>query len=135
LLTGLQFWISYVGYRKKGYAVREKDILFRHGILSTTTTIIPFNRIQHVAIHEGFFSRMYDLSELQIYTAGGSSSDLHIPGLPKYEAEQIKTFLLNQITSFTLKETKALIETESKIEEVEHIKAEDQTELLDKDDV
>ncbi len=103
LFIGLLFWMSFIGYRKKGYAVREKDILFRHGIISTTTTIIPFNRIQHVAIHEGFFSRMYDLSELQIYTAGGSSSDLHIPGLPKEEAEQIKTYLLNQISSQTFK--------------------------------
>jgi hypothetical protein len=41
---------------------------------------------------------MYQLSELQIYTAGGSSSDLHIPGLPKEQAEQMKTFLLQKIT-------------------------------------
>lgn len=103
VFIGLIFWMSHIGYRKKGYAVREKDILFRSGILSTTTTIIPFNRIQHVAIHEGIFSRMYELSELQIFTAGGSSSDLHIPGLPKEEAEQIKTYLLNQISSQTFK--------------------------------
>ncbi|WP_164975394.1 PH domain-containing protein [Flavobacterium piscinae] len=101
LLVGtiaLQFWLSTVSFRKKGYALREKDILFRKGILSTTTTVIPFNRIQHVALHEGVFSRMYQLTELQVYTAGGSSSDLHIPGLPKEEAERIKSFLLNKIT-------------------------------------
>ena len=93
----LLFWLSNIIFRKKGYALREKDILFRKGILSTTTTVIPFNRIQHVALHEGVFSRMYQLSELQIFTAGGSSSDLHIPGLPKEEAERIKSFLLNNI--------------------------------------
>ena len=112
LFIGLLFWMSHIGYRKKGYAVREKDIIFRSGILATTTTIIPFNRIQHVAIHEGFFSRMYELSELQIFTAGGSSSDLHIPGLPKEEAEQIKTYLLNQISSQSFKAPeKELVET------------------------
>lgn len=112
LFIGLLFWLSYIGYRKKGYAVRERDILFRSGVLSTTTTIIPFNRIQHVAIHEGLFSRMYELSELQIFTAGGSNSDLHIPGLPKEEAEQIKTYLLNQISSQTFKAPeKGLFET------------------------
>lgn len=98
LLIGLLFWLSNIGFRKKGYALREKDILFQKGILSTTTTVIPFSRIQHVALHEGFLSRMYHLSELQIYTAGGSSSDLHIPGLPKEQAEQMKTFLLQKIT-------------------------------------
>lgn len=134
LFTGLLFWMSFIGFQKKGYAVRKHDIVFRRGILATTTTIIPFNRIQHVAIHEGFFSRMYELSELQIYTAGGSSSDLHIPGLPKSEAEQIKTFLLNQISSFASKETTTINEIDNKIEEVEHIKEENQTELPDNDE-
>lgn len=99
LVIALLFWLSTIGFRKKGYALRDKDILFQKGILSTTTTVIPFNRIQHVALHEGFFSRMYHLSELQIYTAGGSSSDLHIPGLPKEQAEQMKTFLLQKINT------------------------------------
>ncbi|WP_396172531.1 PH domain-containing protein [Flavobacterium sp.] len=98
ILIALLFWLSTISFRKKGYALREKDILFQKGILSRTTTVIPFSRIQHVALHEGFFSRMYQLSELQIYTAGGSSSDLHIPGLPKEQAEQMKTFLLQKIT-------------------------------------
>jgi uncharacterized protein len=97
LFIGLLFWLGTLGFRKKGYALREKDILYKKGIIATTTTIIPFNRIQHVALHEGVLDRMYDLSELQIYTAGGSSSDLSIVGLPKELAERIKTFLLNKI--------------------------------------
>lgn len=96
---GLVFWVSTVGFKKKGFALREKDIIFRKGILATTTTIIPFNRIQHVALHEGILSRMYQLSELQIYTAGGSSSDMHISGLQKEEAERIKSFLLTKIVT------------------------------------
>lgn len=97
LFIGLLFWLGTLGFREKGYALREKDILYKKGIIATTTTIIPFNRIQHVALHEGVLDRMYDLSELQIYTAGGSSSDLSIVGLPKELAERIKTFLLNKI--------------------------------------
>ena len=96
---GLVFWLSTVGFKKKGFALREKDIIFRKGLLATTTTIIPFNRIQHVALHEGVLSRMYHLSELQIYTAGGSSSDMHISGLLKEEAERIKSFLLTKIVT------------------------------------
>ena len=93
----LLFGFAILSFRKKGYALREKDILFRKGVIATTTTIIPFNRIQHVALHEGALDRMYDLSELQVFTAGGSHSDLSIAGLPKEQAERIKTFLLNKI--------------------------------------
>ena len=128
LLIALLFWTSNISFRKKGYALREKDILFRKGILSTTTTVIPFNRIQHVALHEGVFSRMYQLSELQVYTAGGSSSDLHIPGLPREEAERIKTFLLNNISVLE----KESIEMNSKVEDTssEDIQFEHQSTIL-----
>lgn len=97
LFIGFLFWFAALSFRKKGYALREKDILYKNGVLATTTTIIPFNRIQHVALHEGVLDRMYELSELQIYTAGGSNSDLSIVGLPKEQAERMKTFLLNKI--------------------------------------
>lgn len=132
LLIALLFWTSSISFRKKGYALREKDILFRKGILSTTTTVIPFNRIQHVALHEGVFSRMYQLSELQVYTAGGSSSDLHIPGLPREEAERIKTFLLNNINVLE----KESIEMNSKVEETssEDIQFEHQSTILPESD-
>lgn len=132
LLIALLFWTSNISFRKKGYALREKDILFRKGILSTTTTVIPFNRIQHVALHEGVFSRMYQLSELQVYTAGGSSSDLHIPGLPREEAERIKTFLLNNISVLE----KESIEMNSKVEETssEDIQFEHQSTTLPESD-
>jgi membrane protein YdbS with pleckstrin-like domain len=116
ILIALLFWLSTISFRKKGYALREKDILFQKGILSRTTTVIPFSRIQHVALHEGFFSRMYQLSELQIYTAGGSSSDLHIPGLPKEQAEQMKTFLLQKITPIVETSTPDSLLTEETLE-------------------
>lgn len=95
----LIFMLSNIAFRKKGYALREKDIIFKRGILATNITVVPLNRIQHVALHEGIFSRMYDLSEVQIYTAGGSGSDLGLPGLLKEDAEKIKTFLLSKIVN------------------------------------
>jgi membrane protein YdbS with pleckstrin-like domain len=35
----------------------EHDVLYKYGILATKTIIIPYNRVQHVALHEGFVSR------------------------------------------------------------------------------
>lgn len=84
-------------FNKRAFAIREKDILYRRGIFATTTTIIPFNRIQHVAMHQGIFSRMYGLAQIQIFTAGGSSSDMRISGIEKEKAESIKELLTQQI--------------------------------------
>ena len=82
---------------RRGYAVREKDILYRSGIIAISTTIIPFSRIQHIALDEGLFSRMYNLGQLRIFTAGGSTGSLHIPGIEINQARQIKEILMKQI--------------------------------------
>ncbi|MNL51009.1 Bacterial membrane flanked domain protein [compost metagenome] len=86
-----------IGFRKKGFAFRDHDVLFRYGIVATNTTIIPYNRIQHVSLHEGWVSRYFGLATIEIFTAGGSSSDLEIPGLKKEQAENIKQLLMGKI--------------------------------------
>lgn len=83
---------------RRGFAVREKDILYKSGIIAISTTIIPFSRIQHITLEEGLFSRMYQLGQLRIFTAGGSSGSLHIPGIEIKQARQIKELLMKQIT-------------------------------------
>ena len=97
LLMGIMITLQKRAFYKRSYAIRERDIIYRRGLLSTNTTIIPFTRIQHVALNEGFIARYYGLAQLQIYTAGGSSSDLKISGLSKEDAEKIKSVILLQI--------------------------------------
>ena len=97
VLMIISFFLKRMSFSKRSYALRERDIIYRHGILSTITTIIPFTRIQHVALNEGFVSRYYHLAQLQIYTAGGASSDLKISGLLKEDAEQIKEAIMFHI--------------------------------------
>ena len=99
VFVGLLFWLNRIAFKKRGYVVREKDVLYRSGVLSTTTTIIPFNRIQHIAVHEGMFSRMYDLASLEIYTAGGNSSDLSISGIEREKAYAMKELLMKNLNA------------------------------------
>lgn len=97
ILMIIIFFLQKISFSKRSYALREKDIIYRHGVLATITTIIPFTRIQHVEINEGFISRYYTLAQLQIYTAGGSSGDLKISGLSKGDAEKIKELIMLRI--------------------------------------
>ena len=88
---------SIIGFKKKRFAFREHDVLFRYGIIATNTIVIPYNRVQHVALHEGFISRFFGLAKIEIFTAGGSSSDIEIPGIEKEQAENIKQLLMGKI--------------------------------------
>lgn len=89
--------VSRISFRKKGFAFRNHDVLFRDGIIATNTIIIPYNRVQHVALHESLVSRYFGLASIEIFTAGESASDLHIPGIKKEEAENIKQLLMGKI--------------------------------------
>lgn len=92
-----QLVVRRIAFRKRGYAVRERDVIYRKGVLATVTTIVPFNRIQHVSINEGMLSRRFGLAQLQLFTAGGSAANMSISGLPKEEAERIKTYIMGNI--------------------------------------
>lgn len=97
VLLVLVIFFSRISFNKKGFAFRTHDVLFRHGIIATNTLVIPYNRVQHVALHEGLVSRFFGLAKIEIFTAGGSSSDIEIPGIAKEQAENIKQLLMGKI--------------------------------------
>lgn len=99
LLLGILLVVFYaISIKKRGYAIREKDLIYKSGIISISTAVIPFSRIQHITLNEGIFSRMFDLAALHIYTAGGISGNIVIPGLDIELAKAIKEELTKQVT-------------------------------------
>ena len=89
-------WLAWRGYQIEGFAVREKDLLHKKGVIFRKETAIPFKRVQHCEIQQGPIQRALKLSTLEIFTAGGSSSDLSISGLHPDTAQRLKVFLLQQ---------------------------------------
>jgi len=86
-----------LGFPIKSYLMRDKDISYQSGIIFYQNTTVPFNRIQHVEINQGALAKIFKLASLKIYTAGGSASDLSIPGLKPDTAAQLKEFLSKTI--------------------------------------
>jgi membrane protein YdbS with pleckstrin-like domain len=81
-------------FKVKSYALRQRDIMYRSGLLFRSTTVVPFNRVQHVELKTSPIDRMFKLSRLKIYTAGGSQSDLTIPGISPEKASRIKEMII-----------------------------------------
>ncbi len=98
VLTFLAIWIvvyNAISFHCMSYAMREKDISYKSGWLWKSMTTVPFNRVQHCDIRQGLIDRQFGLSKLTIYTAGGNSADVMIPGLLPDTAEKIKAYILN----------------------------------------
>lgn len=92
--------ISILGFSKKGYLLREKDISYKTGLIFYTQISITFNRIQHVEVSQGILAKLFGLSAIKIFTAGGSASDLSIPGLLTADAQKLKTFISEKISRY-----------------------------------
>jgi membrane protein YdbS with pleckstrin-like domain len=86
-------------FKVKAYAIRSRDILYRSGLIFRTTTVLPFNRVQHVELKTGPVDRMFGLSRLKVYTAGGSQSDLTIPGLESSTSKNLKELIITKTAS------------------------------------
>jgi uncharacterized protein len=106
LITGIALLIIYItvisvlGFPKKGYLLRERDISYKTGLIYYKQISVTFNRIQHVEVSQGILGKLFHLSSVKIYTAGGNASDLSIPGLNVSDAQKLKAFISEKISQY-----------------------------------
>lgn len=97
LIFALVLFLNIKALKFRGFAFREHDIISKDGIIYYTTSVIPNNRIQHIIIKQGVFSRMFNLCSLKIYTASVGNSDISVKGIDYQEAIKYKEYILNKI--------------------------------------
>lgn len=90
LIFGWSFFNNVMYIRRSGYGLREQDIIFKRGFLFERTTVVPFNRIQHVSVERSFMDKMLNIATVKVFTAGGSGSDISIPGIVPATATSLK---------------------------------------------
>ena len=111
ILLVLNFLYLKLSFARKGFALREHDVIFKSGVISETTTIVTNNRVQHVALHQGMLSRNFGLASIELFTAGGNTSDLKISGLLLEDAKKIKESVSLKINAIELENTEEKYET------------------------
>lgn len=87
-----------IGFKFRKYAVREKDLVYQYGWLKRSIIIVPFSRIQHIKVEQGWFSKILNLKSVSVFTAGVSGGDITINGLPEDVAEGINNHIRRSIS-------------------------------------
>lgn len=82
-----------ISYKYSGYALRERDVLFRNGWLKRKIRVVMLNRVQHVSVQSGPLERRFGLSSVSIFTAGSSEADFTINGITEETAQRIKAWI------------------------------------------
>jgi uncharacterized protein len=76
-------------YRRWRYALRERDLWIRRGVLWVTVSVIPYARIQFVDTRQGPLDRLFGLAQLVVHTAALGTSG-RLPGLDAALAEHLR---------------------------------------------
>ncbi|MCI3936021.1 PH domain-containing protein [Chryseobacterium aahli] len=98
LMICFLFLNTVIGFRFRKYAVREKDLVYQYGWLKRSIIIVPFSRIQHIKVEQGWFSKILNLKSVSVFTAGVSGGDITINGLPEDIAEGINNHIRRSIS-------------------------------------
>lgn len=82
---------------RRGYVVRDKDILYKSGVFWQSVKAVPFNRVQHAVTGSTPLDRRFRLANLTVFTAGGSGGDLRINGLEAETAEWLRVTIVGRL--------------------------------------
>lgn len=92
MATAAALWGPGLRWRSWRYEIGDDEVDLQHGLLTTTRTLIPMARIQHVETRRGPLQRRLGLASVVLYTAAGASE---IPAL----ADEVADALRNRIAS------------------------------------
>jgi membrane protein YdbS with pleckstrin-like domain len=73
------WYVPDLEWRHWRYEIRPDEIDIKHGWLTTTRTLVPMSRVQHIDTRRSPVERRYRAASLIIHTAGGT---IAIPALP-----------------------------------------------------
>ena len=83
----------YLSWKNWRYAVDEKEIDLKRGVIVKSRTLIPLSRVQHVDTRQGPLLRWYNLASVTISTAATTHE---IPALDAQIADRVR----NRISTY-----------------------------------
>lgn len=95
VLDSLFMFYSWHANKRKAYAVRERDLSFRSGLMFRKLVSQPLLRIQHIELKRGPLERLAGLARIQVFSAGSAMQTFQIPGLSAQTAQELRQFVLD----------------------------------------
>ncbi|WP_166336403.1 PH domain-containing protein [Sphingobacterium chungjuense] len=98
VLAAIYLIFNLISFRRRGYAIRQHDVLYRAGIFSQYTLVIPIKHIQHIKVKTSVLGRLLGLVTVELFTAG-AGKDMHIAGLDNPHALALQQHLAERVST------------------------------------
>ena len=86
--------LSQKRYEQLSFQVDDERLVLQDGVLFRQQQVIPISRMQHVDIEHGPLQRMFGITSLAVFTAGGMAATVRIPGLTPERAAELRQHVL-----------------------------------------
>ncbi len=97
------FILPFFIYKIHGYELKDEELLIHRGVLYRRTTFVPIKRIQHIQKFVGPVQILFNLSTVQVFTAGSADS---IVGLNTIVADQLIDEINEKLNKHLIEEEK-----------------------------
>jgi membrane protein YdbS with pleckstrin-like domain len=85
--------VYYITYQ---YSDNKQILKLKKGVFLETMLVIPYDRLQHIIIDQDVFDKIFGLYDVHVSSAGTTRMELHIDGLRKEVAEELKHLLVGR---------------------------------------
>ncbi|MEO0325809.1 MAG: PH domain-containing protein [Myxococcota bacterium] len=94
LSVGWGLLVAPLRYRRFRFRLTGGLLELHDGVLIHRQKIIPVDRMQHLDVEAGPLERLFGLTSLHVFTAGGSGATFSLPGLHPARAQALRAALL-----------------------------------------
>ncbi|MGM0434227.1 MAG: PH domain-containing protein [Pseudomonadota bacterium] len=106
-LVLLSVVMAVMGWLRFLYRVHDGAIQVQQGVFTRHKLTLAFDRIQNVRLERPVYLRPFGLARLTIESAGSASDEVHLPGIPLAEAEDLRDRALEETNAQQEPETVA----------------------------
>lgn len=78
------------------YADNNELLILKKGVFSINTLTIPYDKIQHLFVDQDLFDKIFGLWDVHVASAGTTGMQLHIDGLKRKYAEELRDLLISR---------------------------------------
>ncbi len=82
--------VCLIHHRRFGFRLEGDTLLVRSGIIERTELRVKAARIQHMAMEQPLYLRLFGLVRLSLDTPGGAAAQVELPGIPVPLAEALR---------------------------------------------
>jgi putative membrane protein len=84
---GVAAWLSWWRFR---YGVGEREIVIESGVVSRQRRVIPFERVQDIAIEQRLLARLFGTAHVRIETGGAKADEGHLDSIALADAHALR---------------------------------------------